>query len=532
MEQPHNRFRSRIPDLHVLLLPIATVTTLLAANPHEGIGIVDLRAPMTAALCVAALAWFLSGRFIAERLLRSLVSTMAAMLPLISGYLFSWLRASGLPTGPRAALEIALVVLAGAVGLAILRKVSDREQANRFLNLFAILVLVIAVPSLLRATGRPDVHLEEQTTLPDTAGLYRPDIYLIVLDAYSGVHSLSSVYGFDNTPFLEALRQRGFAVPDTARSNYVKTFLSIGSMLNRAYYERLTPPATDFPARDAYNGRMERNRTVVDLQRLGYRFHYVGSSYPPLSSNRLADEQYALKPAGGFQRLYFQSTLLRPLYELCLHLGICEQPELPFMPETADDTERRIAYLLSRIDEPGPKFVYAHWLLPHGPYRFDEACNPVPSRWTIGTEMVEQDSTARRLYIGQLECTNKLLLRVVDAIRLQGRSDNVVILQSDHGHGRFPGEMPTVFARSSKDQIAERFDVFAAYAGPGNLAGSLALATTPVNVMRTLFREVWGVSEPPLDDRHFWSEGEQPLKLIELTSSQIALPDDIPPPSR
>jgi hypothetical protein len=532
MDLLRRTLRLRVPELHVILLPTATVTTLLAANPHEGVEIVDLRAPMLTALCVAALAWFLSGRFITERRLRSLVATMSALLPLLSGYLFGWLRVTGLSVGSRASLEVALLTLAGMLGLAGLRRIKDVRQASTFLNLFACLVIVLAVPSILGAADKPQPIERNPTALPDTSGLYRPDIYLIILDAYSGLHSLSEFYGFDNTPFLAALRQRGFTVPETLRSNYVKTFLSIGSMLNRDYYERLTPPASDYPPRAAYNTRMERNRTAIDLLRLGYRFHYAGSSYPPLSTNRLANEQFEVNPSKEFEQVYFQSTLLPPLYDLCMLLGECRPPELPFKAESAADSDRRIEYLLSRIEEPGPKFVYAHWLLPHGPYRFDANCDPTPSRWTVGKDLLVEDSTAQRLYIGQLECTNVQLLRVVDAVQSLGRNEAVIILQSDHGNGRFPGDMPKALSRSTTDQVTERFDIFAAYYGPGSLADSLAAAKSPINTMRALFRVLWGVNEPPLRNRYFWSEGEQPLHLVELMPEQLDIPASGSTPSR
>ena len=61
--------------------------------------------------------------------------------------------------------------------------------------------------------------------------------------------------------------------------------------------------------------------------------------------------------------------------------------------------------------------------------------------------------------------------------------------------------MPRDLDDSSADQVAERFDVFAAYAGPGGIADSLAAQRTPVNVFRALFRVQWGFDEPPLEDR-------------------------------
>jgi hypothetical protein len=91
----------------------------------------------------------------------------------------------------------------------------------------------------------------------------------------------------------------------------------------------------------------------------------------------------------------------------------------------------------------------------------------------------------------------------------------VIILQSDHGHGRFGGTPPPV-AKANGEQVQERFDVFAAYAGPIGIADSLAVNRTPVNLFRSLFRVLWNTEEMPLSDRHFWSNPDQPLALTNV----------------
>ncbi|GAG01149.1 unnamed protein product, partial [marine sediment metagenome] len=50
-----------------------------------------------------------------------------------------------------------------------------------------------------------------------------PDIYYIILDAYTRDDTMRSFYEFDNTPFLETLEDRGFYVARCSQSNYAKT---------------------------------------------------------------------------------------------------------------------------------------------------------------------------------------------------------------------------------------------------------------------------------------------------------------------
>jgi hypothetical protein len=67
----------------------------------------------------------------------------------------------------------------------------------------------------------------------------RPDVYYIILDAYGREDVLRSAAGYDNSTFLNALRQRGFYVADCSQSNYAYTEFSLTSSLNYNYVENL-----------------------------------------------------------------------------------------------------------------------------------------------------------------------------------------------------------------------------------------------------------------------------------------------------
>ena len=56
-----------------------------------------------------------------------------------------------------------------------------------------------------------------------------PDVYYKILDSYAGHESLKKHYDFDNSIFLNELRERGFITIDNSRSNYGWSYLSLGS---------------------------------------------------------------------------------------------------------------------------------------------------------------------------------------------------------------------------------------------------------------------------------------------------------------
>ena len=74
---------------------------------------------------------------------------------------------------------------------------------------------------------------EMKETLPT------PNVYLILLDAYSGNILLEEDFGYDNSKFFEQLRDRGFFVKERSFSNYPNTELSMPSIMNMNYLDFL-----------------------------------------------------------------------------------------------------------------------------------------------------------------------------------------------------------------------------------------------------------------------------------------------------
>ena len=493
---------------------LATVTALVAANPDEGVRLANLTMPVMVALLIAFIGWALGGFFVRDRTRQCLISLVVTMPVLVSGYLFGWARRSGLTATAADSLELGLVGILVVAGILGVRRITPpAADLARFLNVMTGLLILLAAPALVRVATSVGVAPSVSSTLTLQSDDPRPDIYLVVLDAYSGHESLSAVYGFDNSPFLDSLRARGFRIPDRPRANYTKTFLSVGTMLNREHARALA--AASAPAyrdrRAAYRA-LEFNRTVMDLKSFGYQFVYIGSSYPPMAINRLSDTGTGDVVSREFESMWTRMTAIFPAVRAKCRLLGCPLPSTPFEAEDASGTEQRLGALVAATDLPGPKFVMAHLLLPHGPFRFGPTCEHRPPVWTAGPSP-SPDSVVLPAYVDQVVCTNKKMLDLVDRMRAASGDSALIILQSDHGYGRFPAGIPSDLEAAAADQVAERFDVFAAYAGPGAVADSIAAYRTPINLFRTVFRVLWGFDEAPLPDLYYWSGPSQPMLL-------------------
>jgi hypothetical protein len=247
----------------------------------------------------------------------------------------------------------------------------------------------------------------------------QPDIYYIVLDEYSGERALAQHYGFDNRPFLDALRARGLFVAEHATTNYARTSMSLASALNLDYLQQLTQPV---PADQSDPGPIDRLVQNDEVPRLlkarGYTYYHLRSWWSDTKTNPQADvnermsstEDEARKlgialPAfrGGSPGKYYfdRAEYMRVLFQF--------------------------AKLAELGDVAGPKFVFGHILCPHGPFVFDPA-----GGWV--DQMVRATMPEDEDYIRQLQFVNSKVLALVDRLlSLPPDRRPVIIIQSDEG---------------------------------------------------------------------------------------------------
>ena len=67
----------------------------------------------------------------------------------------------------------------------------------------------------------------------------RPNIYLILADGHGRADTLEDDYGYDDGPFLDALRTAGLEVASSSRSNYDLTRFSLASLLTGSLLDPL-----------------------------------------------------------------------------------------------------------------------------------------------------------------------------------------------------------------------------------------------------------------------------------------------------
>ena len=107
-----------------------------------------------------------------------------------------------------------------------------RQGITNTLNVFAAVAVAIPLGQCLvfgvrtlPVFAKTPQEASDITGLQLAEGQTPPDIYWIILDAYTRGDILQHEFDFDNTPFLNSLQQMGFYVAECGQSNYAQTEL-------------------------------------------------------------------------------------------------------------------------------------------------------------------------------------------------------------------------------------------------------------------------------------------------------------------
>ncbi len=523
----------KIP-LYPFFAAVYPVLAAAAENAHLGVAISDIWFPIAFASFLAAFIFLATGTLYNDTVKRGLTTTIIIGFIFWYGYLYEGFRALGLPSS--AVLHewvFPLGAVLGGLSIALVTRSNELpSRLNGFLNLaFGILLLFPLAGFVSRAAvasvERQETHL---AILGDSLDLHPvadpPDIYFVVLDAYTGSESLENIYGFDNSAFVDQLRQRAFVVRGSQPSNYAVTFLSLASMLNWDYIHKLTRLDPSSREQLPVYEYIENNRTVRALKRMGYRFVFFPTSFRMSSNNRFADIQ--LGQTEGccdiFITVWLSTTALFPIHIWVNRWSDSGADWLPFTPEAPDNILLKFDRLAELPDLEGPLFVFLHLIMPHEPYQFLADCTVRrPPYWPLEITPREEERV-RSAYIDQLKCTNRLVVQTVDRLLSRSERPPIILLQSDHGYGRFDLGQPLGLGESTSDQVRERTDVFAAYHLPGVEPEAVPEGMTAVNLFRLVFNEYFKGELGFVENETYWSVLKVPYDFTRLTPDPHAAP--------
>ena len=403
----------------------------------------------------------------------------------------------------------------------IWKKEAARATWFQFLRVTLVILIIFPVWHIItqwdRAMEAPEIEegVSRAGILEDSEDY--PDIYYIVLDAYTRADMLKEYFRFDNSEFIAALQDRRFYVAEEARSNYTSTFLSIPSALNLTYMNDL---ADDYALEEGewwpeLMERLRHSEVREILENEGYAILSYDSGHP---FTWIYDADEFIRPPENtstfntYEAMLLDTTLARFIIDALSNASVRNEQ---FLYPEYEVHRSRIRFTLNSLgdiaERPERTFVFAHIMCPHPPFVFEAAGDPL-----IGTEpfhlgLIRSEESVAEDFTGQIEYLNSLVLEAIDEILRNSSNAPYILIQADHGMKSHLDWLDT-----SMESQYQRYSILSAYYFPGGAFDALYPSITPVNSFRVVFNQLLDSGYPLLEERQYYTRPDNMLLFEEV----------------
>jgi len=500
-----NEIKSRLQvlPLHPFLFAVYPILALLAVNISEVEASSGWR-PLLLSVLAAGLITLAFYAIFHDWKRAALLSTIVLILFYSYGHAYILLK--GINIGEfylfRHRTLIPLwIVLGGFLVWWVSRKSFRIQTATSTLNLVGLFLLILPVFQLtfFLLQSRSSQSEPSAAALSLEAGVGPPDIYYIILDGYGRSDVLKNEYSYDNSDFLNTLRDLGFYIAECSQSNYAQTQLSLASSLNFNYIDalsdRFVPGSNDRTGLDAL---IHHSAVRESLEKAGYQTVAFATGF---LATELRDADYYLSPEESVGALNeFENLLLETTFARLLQ----DTNRFGLQASGSELFRARTLFTLDALDKLSyiqrPKFVFVHLIVPHPPYVFGPTGGPVEPA-EVGTTKTQEGASH---YRDQVIYINSRMAEILPEIIEHSATPPIILLQGDHG--------PTV-ASSPRSRMSN----LSAYFLPG--VDTAYPTITPVNIFRIIFNEYFGQDLELLEDVSLYSDYTDPFNFRVIQNS-------------
>ncbi len=381
-----------------------------------------------------------------------------------------------------------LLLLAFAVIYFIISKIKTTLiRFNGYLNL--LLIVFVCFELINFFTFEPKrIELEEKISanIKPVESIALPDIYYIIFDSYTSFESLKKYWDYDNAKLGAFLKNKKFFIASDSHSNYNQTHFTMASNFNMSYldYDSFTSLTVEhYP--NLF--RLIKDNVFTRMtERAGYKT--INLSLFDISGTSKFFRFDVINEPG-----FFRSSLFKKIIDidyLAALLGLTYKSEI----HSYNVTEEIFSELKSVTEKKygNPVFVYAHFMIPHPPYFFDNEGNLMPNDYA-------NESADKWKYLNQLKYANSVLMDAVENIFANAEREPVIIIQGDHGFRMLDDK---------KQQGVESHSILNTIYFPDHDYSLLYNNISSVNTFRVLLKKL-GLMEIELkpDKRFFVAEG-------------------------
>jgi hypothetical protein len=506
----------RAPVIHPFFFALFPILALYAHNIKSiPVPLKDLAGPLAVSLACAVVLFVLFRAIVKDPAKAGLIVSLIALWFLSFGHLAGQIAVLTEGIYNRS-LFFATALLVGLGGFLIVRSRRRFGGLTRVLNAVAVTLVVFNVFTAAQTIARrPRVAPAKEVKVSGRAASH-PNIYYIVLDAYTRADILKEIFSYDNSGFLAGLEQRGFVVADRSYANYNLTHQSLASSLNFTLLDAVAGDSgTASSDREPLYAMIRENRVMAFLKAQGYRLIAASSSIEPTDFKR-ADRYFGFAASESEFKTVLLGTTPLPLFAKS---GADDSPY--------DAHRGRILSAFRALDESpvekGPFFMFVHIMAPHPPFVFGADGEPVEPDYLFsmvdadrlhgGNAAALPDYIAR--YRAQLAFLNTKILTALDSILKGSPEPPIIVLQGDHGSRTY-----TDFDRPEASYFKENLAILNAYHLPGDGRSLVYPSISPVNTFRLIFKHYFGAELDLLEDRSAWTTWRRPYRFLPFDETR------------
>ena len=343
-----------------------------------------------------------------------------------------------------------------------------------------------------------------------------PNVYYIILDGYPRNDVLKTHLDFDNSEFVNFLKQREFYVVENSHSNYSLSSTSIPATMNMNYINFLVDELGEDsrsyePLLGKDFGLYADNQVIKNFKSMGYKVAKIGSVPMYLHEIPLADLSLCYKSIHLMDNRLFDTVARTSMIgyfierwseELQRQIILCAFEELPKVSSYYEE----------------PVFVWSHIMLPHFPLIFGPNGEPITPGQSLLTmnhpEYTGSSWDIKTQFAQQIQFANKKSIEFIDKI-LENEKQSVIIIQSDHGSA-----FGINLQDPTDDDIIQRLsNLNAIYFPDEKHREVLTDDLTNVNTFRIVFNSYFGSDYEMLEDRTYWGLSiKKPFWFKDVTS--------------
>ena len=379
-----------------------------------------------------------------------------------------------------------LLVISTVIWVIVLkRKKKFREKLVYYFNILLVIYCLYDISILLiKSFGNRKVT-KKHFAFDYSKVTIKPNVYYLLFDGYPGYKTLKERFGYSNDSLYSYFKNNGFEILPT-RANYNFTYFSLSSVFNMDYLANV--PAPDSITEKDYLQQMIeiKNAAVFRI------FSSMGYTIKNLSIFNIRDQHSFAnnETVPSDIQLFTHKILYRKFFKDVGWKFVTGENQIPFLKKIffgKDDFNKSIEENLYKNlgKKSSPRFLYAHFFLPHQPIYFDSAGNYLPEKIILSGNTVLN----KNYYLGYLKYTNTKIVSITNEI-IKNDPGAIIIIMSDHGYGYF----------TDKSLIPYHFDNICAVRSGASSCLNARSEISGVNIFRYLFNCSFNQKLPYLED--------------------------------